>query len=221
MPTIWLLILRNQRTIFSILDWDSSSSIEGWIEQENILPVHVKDFAFFSLSYIKSTSWIPCRMIIKDSAVISSPERFLATTFLVLILESKSMLFIIWIELFVSRILMLSFVVSITMPIWFLEVLIRSSFFKLWTFYSQMISCLATYKFFLFTFTWLLFSVQMTTSFSRTSRTVPVLPVSAPEITLTFCPFLNLFMIFSKGSSIFSFLSSLSLQIIIARLPIT
>lgn len=160
-------------------------------------------------------------MITKDSAVISSPERFLATTFLVLILESKSMLFIIWIELFVSRILMLSFVVSITMPIWFLEVLIRSSFFKLWTFYSQMISCLATYKFFLFTFTWLLFSVQMTTSFSRTSRTVPVLPVSAPEITLTFCPFLNLFMIFSKGSSIFSFLSSLSLQIIIARLPIT
>lgn len=157
----------------------------------------------------------------KHSALISSPDRFLATIFLVFNFESKSILLMIWIELLVSKILMLSLVVSITIPIWFFEVLMRSSFLRLWTFYSQIISCLATSKFFLLTRTWLLLSVHITISFYKIYNTVPVLPISTPEITFTLWLILNLFIILSKGSSTFSFFNSLSFIKILAMFPKT
>jgi hypothetical protein len=96
----------------------------------------------------------------------------------------------------------------------------RSSFFRLWTFYSHIIYCLETSRFFLLTRMAFWLSVQISQNLSETFRTMPVLPVSAPEITLILWPYLNFFTMFYKVYYIFSFLSYLFLQIITATLSI-
>lgn len=59
---------------------------------------------------------MPYLMMMRQPVLISSLDLFLAMMFLVLILESKSRLLMIWMVLLVSNILMLSLAVDMTIP---------------------------------------------------------------------------------------------------------
>lgn len=133
--------------------------------------------------------------------LICSLFLFLISNKLELILLSKSKLLMIWIVLFMSKILMLSFVVDNTIPTMFLDVFMRSSFFKWWTFYWLIISPTYLSKLFLFIFIVFSLSVQMSAYFPSSFNMIPVFPLSAPELTFTLSPYLNLFAKWSKGSS--------------------
>ena len=150
--------------------------------------------------------------------VISSPVLFFAIRGLELMIESKSILLIIWIVLLVSRTFMVSFCVSSTIPTMFFVVFIKSSFLRLWTFYSQIISPLYNSRLFLLIVMELPFYVKIWTSFGSTSKIKPAFPESAPEITFTLCPFLNLLAKCSRGSSRSSPSKALFLHFMMATL---
>lgn len=108
------------------------------------------------------------------------------------ILLSKSKLLIICIVLFISKIFILSFVVDKTIPIIFLEVLIRSSFFKLCTFCSLIISPKLISRLFLLILIVFSLSVHISAYFPYNFKIMPVFPLSVPDVTLTLYPYLNL-----------------------------
>lgn len=137
-----------------------------------------------------------------DPDVIYSPSLlFLAVKFLVLRTESKSILLMIWMVLLTSKILILSFLVSITIPTVPFDVLIRLSFLRPCTFSSQMTSPWWSSRFFLWIFMELPLSVQIYTIFGYTLKIMPVFPKSAPDITFTLWFSLNLLAKCYRGSS--------------------
>lgn len=144
---------------------------------------------------------MPDFIVTIDPALISSPILFLATKWLILLnFWSKSKLLTIYIALFVFRILILSFVVSTTTPTWLWFVFMRSSFFKPWTFYAVIVLFKLTYKFRLLTLIEFELLVQIYTNLGSSFNIIPVFPLSKPDVTLTRCPYLNLFAKFYKGS---------------------
>ena len=155
-----------------------------------------------------------------ELVVIYYPVLFLAMRFLVAIVESKSILLMIWMVLFVSRIFIVSFWVYRTIPTIFFVVFIKSSFFKPCTFYSQIISPWYSSRLFLFIFIELLFYVHIYTNLGSTSNIKPAFPASAPDITFTLCPFLNLFAKCSRGYSRCCPNKALFLHLIMATLSL-
>lgn len=149
----------------------------------------------------KITSWGPCLILTMVLFLICSLFLFLVNNKLELILLSKSRLLIICIVLFMSKIFMLSFVVDNTIPITFFDVFIKSSFFKWWTFYWLIISPMYLYKLFLLIFIVFSLSVQISAYFPSSFKMIPVFPLSAPELTFTLSPSLNLFAKWSNGYS--------------------
>ena len=123
--------LGQDRTIIGLLNSNATSLIKYLIKQEDIIFINMFNNTSCSLNNKKHTSKGPCLILTIELFRICSLFRFFVSNNVEFILLSKSKLFIICIVLFIERIFMLSFVVDNTIPIMFLEVFIRSSFFRL------------------------------------------------------------------------------------------